>query len=369
MSERHDEHGTTPEGEPEGFIDRVKDFFGIRDETDDGHDPDVEHAEEADSVPTSATDEAVREADTDEYDREELQKALDEAATDGQPNSESGDLDTPIGQDPQRRADDVPGGPDDTQDSTQTERHTRHDVTRQAGGPAADDIADSGPTERRTRHEVTRETGAPNDSVAAGATGAAEVADARDAEPDVEAGTDVDRELDAVTSRDTDLTADTDTTADTDIDTTADADTDTTAETDTDTDTDEERARREEEFAREHDPEQHDVSAGEEFRQSGDWTADEHGGPQVQDASGEIHDPGTGPGESSIEDVRDGGHGVGSAAPLPDGRQPFGHPVKAWTDTMTFVLPGEEGYDADPHEWFVDQGAAEGAGFRHAHGG
>ncbi len=172
---------------------------------------------------------------------------------------------------------------------------------------------------------------------------------------------------------------------------------------------DEERARREEAFAREHDPEQHDVAAGSDFRQAGDWTADENGGPQVQDSSGTIHEPGSAEGEeartaaeeadgsgddtargepaaqevdgngdvaagsgiveSSIEEVRDGGHGVGSAAPLPDGRQPFGHPVKAWTDTMTFVLPGEAGYDAPPHEWFTDADAAERAGFRHAHGG
>lgn len=37
---------------------------------------------------------------------------------------------------------------------------------------------------------------------------------------------------------------------------------------------------------------------------------------------------------------------------------------------MTYVLPDEEGYDAAPHECFVDADAdaAEGAGFRHAHG-
>lgn len=41
-------------------------------------------------------------------------------------------------------------------------------------------------------------------------------------------------------------------------------------------------------FAREHDPAQHDVSAGEEFRQRGDWTADEAGGEQVWDADGNL---------------------------------------------------------------------------------
>jgi hypothetical protein len=45
-----------------------------------------------------------------------------------------------------------------------------------------------------------------------------------------------------------------------------------------------ERQKTAEEFAREHDPEQHDVAAGEDFRQEGDWTADEAGGPQVWDS-------------------------------------------------------------------------------------
>ena len=52
--------------------------------------------------------------------------------------------------------------------------------------------------------------------------------------------------------------------------------------------TDEERQKTAEEFAREHDPEQHDVAAGEEFRQEGDWTADEAGGPQVWDNEGNL---------------------------------------------------------------------------------
>ena len=38
---------------------------------------------------------------------------------------------------------------------------------------------------------------------------------------------------------------------------------------------DEDRRAREDAFAAEHDPEQHDLSAGEEFRQAGDWTADD----------------------------------------------------------------------------------------------
>jgi hypothetical protein len=159
----------------------------------------------------------------------------------------------------------------------------------------------------------------------------------------------------------------------------------------------EERRRREEEFAREHDPETHDLEAGEEFRQRGDWTADEHGGPQVQEPGGTVHSPDTpvtgipqgdadqargdrveheGSGDPGRNVVRDGGHGWGSAAPLEGGGMPLGHPVKAWhdsmtylqPDSMTYLQPGEDGYEgSDAHEWFVDAGAAERAGFRHAH--
>lgn len=156
----------------------------------------------------------------------------------------------------------------------------------------------------------------------------------------------------------------------------------------------EETRRRQEEFAREHDPANHDVDAGEEFRQPGDWTADEDGPQELatdqstlaatgssttddggagedatEDASGADASGADASGEgSSGEEVRDGGHGWGSAAPRSDGGAPEGHPVKAWHDTMTYVLPDEEGYDADPHECFVDGETAERAGFRHAHG-
>lgn len=126
------------------------------------------------------------------------------------------------------------------------------------------------------------------------------------------------------------------------------------------------------------DPENHDVAAGEEFRQRGDWTADEAGGPQVVDSSGQVVeeggervgegvDHGSDVGESSLDEVRDGGYSVGSAAPLDAGRQPLGHPVKAWEDTKTYLTQDMEGYDAAaPHVWFTDPGAAENAGFRRA---
>ena len=201
MSEQHDEHGRTPEGESEGFIDRVKDFFGIRDDADERHDAEPEYAQEQPVV--EGGDDVVREYDTDEsdtdesdtdgYDREELQKALDEAAADGQPNAESGDIDAPIGQESGGRA--APEG---------------------ESGRGRDGSDDSLETERRTRHEVTRETGGQTSESVEESQEAAVDSDADEADLDTE----------------------------------------------TETETEEDRARREEEFAREHDPEKHDVAAG-----------------------------------------------------------------------------------------------------------
>ena len=72
---------------------------------------------------------------------------------------------------------------------------------------------------------------------------------------------------------------------------------------------------------------------------------------------------------SAFDELRDGGFGVGSAAPLDDGAQPLDHPVQAYRDTMTYRLPGDAGYDsAEPHVWFYDEGAAERSGFRRSEG-
>ncbi|WP_298752297.1 hypothetical protein [uncultured Serinicoccus sp.] len=177
--------------------------------------------------------------------------------------------------------------------------------------------------------------------------------------------------------------------------TTEDESADETDEGDPRQESEEEARRRQEEFAREHDPAEHDVDAGEEFRQPGDWTADEDGPQELEtdrsmlaatgsattgeggaDGSGTTESGADGSGAteggagdgSPEEDIRDGGHGWGSAVPRADGSAPEGHPVKAWHDTMTFVLPDEEGYDAEAHECFVDGETAERAGFRHAHG-
>lgn len=148
----------------------------------------------------------------------------------------------------------------------------------------------------------------------------------------------------------------------------------------------EDKRRREEEFAAEHDPADHDISAGEEFRQPGDWTAEEAGGEQKWDADGNLVE-GSHPGEpdgpvgegddsgrstdgrrvSSLDEIRDGGYGVGSAAPIDDGAMPMDHAVKAWEDTKSYLCPGEDGYDgADPHVWFLNGDYAQEAGFHHA---
>ncbi len=154
-----------------------------------------------------------------------------------------------------------------------------------------------------------------------------------------------------------------------------------------------ERQRSAEEFAAQHDPEHHDVEAGEEFRQPGDWVADEQG-PQEWDAEGNLVSGG-GPGSegaghpaaeratsssdtsgpadgtgrrvSDLGEVRDGGYSVGSAATIDDGAMPFGHPVKGWEDTKSYVTPDHPRYDdAEPHVWFTDPDAAERAGFHRA---
>ena len=84
----------------------------------------------------------------------------------------------------------------------------------------------------------------------------------------------------------------------------------------------------------------------------------------IQDGS-ESSSADDGPRTSSLDEIRDGGYGVGSAATIDDGAVPLGHPVKAWEDTKTFVTPDHAKYDeAEPHLWFADEHAAQRAGFR-----
>ncbi len=73
---------------------------------------------------------------------------------------------------------------------------------------------------------------------------------------------------------------------------------------------------------------------------------------------------------AAMDEVRDGGFGMGSAAPIGDGAQPLGHSVQAYRDTMTFRTEDMPGYDScEPDVWFYDAGAAERAGFSPAQGG
>lgn len=81
-------------------------------------------------------------------------------------------------------------------------------------------------------------------------------------------------------------------------------------------------------------------------------------------ASDDAVDQAVGRRVSGFLELRDGGFGVGSAAPIEGGAQPLDHPVQAYRDTMTFWAPGDAGYDSEePDVWFYDEGAAERSGF------
>lgn len=67
---------------------------------------------------------------------------------------------------------------------------------------------------------------------------------------------------------------------------------------------------------------------------------------------------------SSLEEVVDGGYGVGSAAALPDGAQPLGHPIMGFRDSMTFARQGQRAPGASADVWFYDEDAARRSGFR-----
>lgn len=143
------------------------------------------------------------------------------------------------------------------------------------------------------------------------------------------------------------------------------ADTDDDGADDPTWESDEDRRAREGAFAAEHDPEDHDVAAGAGFRQAGDWTAETG---QVTPEDVVTAETGAdGRRLSSVEEIRDGGYGVGSAAPIADGAMPLDHWVKAWEDSKTYLVQGERGYaGTDPHVWFLDDRSAERAGFDHA---
>lgn len=86
----------------------------------------------------------------------------------------------------------------------------------------------------------------------------------------------------------------------------------------------------------------------------------------TRDAGGDAPTPESAGGRriSSLEEVVDGGHGVGSAAPIEDGAQPLGHAIKGRRDRMTFSMPGSSGYDeVEPDVWFYSEQAARDAGY------
>ncbi|MET3804804.1 large subunit ribosomal protein L17 [Nakamurella sp. UYEF19] len=68
--------------------------------------------------------------------------------------------------------------------------------------------------------------------------------------------------------------------------------------------------------------------------------------------------------EAPAEGVSDAPYGEGSHAPLEDGTEPEGFPVKGNADSNLYHLPGTRFYDATVAEvWFATAGAAEAAGF------
>jgi hypothetical protein len=70
---------------------------------------------------------------------------------------------------------------------------------------------------------------------------------------------------------------------------------------------------------------------------------------------------------SGLDEVADGGYGVGSAAPIEDGAQPLGHPIMGYREARTFIVPEAPGYGgAEPDVWFYDEDAARRAGFHAA---
>ena len=101
---------------------------------------------------------------------------------------------------------------------------------------------------------------------------------------------------------------------------------------------DEERQKTAEEFAREHDPEKHDVAAGEEFRQGGDWTADDAGGPQVWDSEGHLVSRGSTPGDRPSQAI--------PVKPWPVRIGPVGASGRPGRRRTAHVLAGR-----DPRRW------------------
>ena len=408
MSERH--------GENEGFFDKVKDFFTGESRAEEGSARHDDHLGSEEHVQTDRTsDEQSHEPTTEdhhqnEHDDHDHDHDHHDHDHDGHDHDDADTVDRDDALDP--GADGL--GSHDAVGAAEAEQSQRGESSDSLGDAIVDQ---SRGTEVFDENPATG--GATDDDVAQDRwDGSGEVPETEVPQSEaIQRHIDQSGGADAYAARHSsdDVPEDTDDRAD--VGPSDAADTDDAAETDDHDDSDDQgglvededsRREREEAFAREHDAANHDVVAGEEFRQPGDWAAGEDG-PQVQEADGTVHDfgsseaeglsggdqtqggdaepsreatgwdagdsdPGDSGGghglrESSLEEVRDGGHGWGSAAPIGPDVMPIGHPVKAWYDTGSFVCKGDAGYDgAQPDVWFTDAETAQNAGFRHGLG-
>jgi large subunit ribosomal protein L4 len=93
-----------------------------------------------------------------------------------------------------------------------------------------------------------------------------------------------------------------------------------------------------------------------------DWILFEQG--QLPTADGRVvTEPDAYGGVEPLPDVT-APHGAGSHAPLEDGSQPAGYPIKGNADSMLYHLPGSSHYDHTVAEvWFDTAESAEAAGF------
>ncbi|HNQ06471.1 MAG TPA: hypothetical protein PKH97_04715, partial [Tetrasphaera sp.] len=97
-----------------------------------------------------------------------------------------------------------------------------------------------------------------------------------------------------------------------------------------------------------------------------------YGAHEAASAYGPPDDAGDAGGDSVVvhdHAVIDGGWSVGSAAPIEDGCMPLGHPIKGVYALGIYQVPGSGWYDqTTPDVWFLDEEAAQRAGFRRGEG-
>ncbi|QTH38331.1 PRC-barrel domain-containing protein [Yimella sp. cx-51] len=106
--------------------------------------------------------------------------------------------------------------------------------------------------------------------------------------------------------------------------------------------------------------------AGGEAGAGGGWDNDRSDAGEDFAADGPAMGDSAGRRVSEFDEVRDGGYGIGSAAPIVDNAQPMGHPIRAWHDTMSFRGGEERDGEREPDVWFFDEQAAYNAGYHDA---